>query len=191
MIPPFRFVVEEVARASGKIHIPVKNRQLTAADGLGLEQFPDGTVLLGHSNWYLCNTMIPGFWKHAAIKVGDHAVEAVTQGVVDTPLSKWAAERDFAAALVPIFGDPDGMAQVAALVEKQLGKPYDWEFDIGSRAFYCAELVYWAYRAVYPLMAFELRERLGRLTVTPQDFYDAKSHWQLQREIPGSAKDSR
>jgi len=40
--------------------------------------------------------------------------------------------------------------------------------------FYCSELVYFAYDKAVQHSPFKLRTTLGRETVTPQDFYNAK-----------------
>jgi hypothetical protein len=58
-----------------------------------------------------------------------------------------------------------------------LGAVYDYEFSLGNKAFYCAELCYVAYKTAYPGMGFAPRERLGVLTVTADDFFQAKAFW--------------
>lgn len=184
MFAPFNRIAEEVARLGGLIHLPIKNRTLSFDDGEAIRSLPDGAVVLGHSNWYLCNVMIPGFWKHAAIKSGDRMIEAISRGVVVTPIGAWVSMRDAACALTPTWATPEGMRQVAAEADKQVGKPYDFDFAIDTRAFYCAELVWWAYKTVFPEMGFELRERMGRLTVTPEDFFLATKWWNVKVKIP-------
>lgn len=184
MIAPVRFVVENLAKASGRVHLPVTARRLEFVDPAEFAALPDGTVVLGHTRWYLSNVLIWGFWKHAAIKSGGRIVEAIGKGVVETPIGDWLAERDAACALVPLFGSTAEAKAVADLADTQVGKPYDWEFDVGSKAFYCAELVFWAYKRIFPDMGFELRERLGRPTVTPQDFADATKYWRTVLTLP-------
>lgn len=175
-------VVEEVSRASGRIHLPVARRALDSDAAVSWleEHCADGAVLLGRCEWYLCNIMIPGFWSHAAIYHQGKVIEAIAQGVVATDFSAWVKERDAAAVVYPTFAAAGGMQRAAELAARQVGKGYDWEFKIGARAFYCAELVWWSYKRAVPVMLFELRRRYGRPTVCPQDFADATKHWRIQ-----------
>lgn len=135
----------------------------------------DGDVLLSREKWHFTNIFIPGFWSHAAVFASGGVFEAVGEGVGEVDLFEWLYKKDYVMILRPTFlGD---RARVAMFVLKQKGKPYDFKFSSGIKAWYCSELVYKALSAGAFRRAgsdvFTLRKTFGVSTVTPQDFENA------------------
>lgn len=177
-------------KVAGEIAVPYCVKKISGKDyyeASGVIQ--PGDILLAETNGHLTTWLIPGFWTHAAIYCGkdpvtghELVVEAVGAGVIKNDLVTFMLSKDAVAILRPTFTDIETRGKAVALALKQAGKPYDYEFDFqasDNKAFYCAELVYWAYKETVPSWAFELRSRFGQPTVTPQDFYDAKGYWRV------------
>jgi hypothetical protein len=134
-----------------------------------------GDILLSKEDLKLVNVLIPGFWSHAAIYVGDRiVVEAVGRGVVKTPLCQWILGKDHVAVLRFKDATEDQSKAAAELSCTLVGQPYDYSFSSGNKAWYCAEVVWYAYdKSMGGFKEFTLRETLGAQTVTPSDFFNA------------------
>jgi uncharacterized protein YycO len=140
-----------------------------------------GDVIVTYSRGELTNYFIEGPYKHAAIYIGAGVIiQAIGKGVSIENFEDFCASKDRIAILRPTFCD-EGTRELAAWnVMSQVGKPYDYYFEIGDGAFYCAELIEWAYRnATKGASPFTKRD-----TVLPSDFYQAKSKFTLVIECP-------
>lgn len=156
-----------------------------------------GDILLVRAEDKITSALLPGFWSHAALYVGDfpdleklglsehppaaryrwlfdrgprdhgYVVEAVTRGVRIHPLSKCLL-ADHVAILRPNLTEDD-LKQAIAEAFSHVGKPYDFEFDFNvSSRIVCTELVY---RCLHRrgTIAFNLVKRLGRWTLSADD----------------------
>lgn len=168
-----------VARFFGTLQAPWTVKKVTGDDHEKVKfLIQPGDVLLSRVLGHFSNYMIPGYWKHAAVAGPTGGViEAVGAGVRHTSLIDFLLTKDEVVVLRPTFCTQEQAMQVAQKAGKLLGAEYDYEFSLGNKAFYCAELVYVAYRDAIEGMAFEARERLGVLTVTADDFYEARKWW--------------
>jgi len=163
-------------------------------------QLRPGDVLLVRAEGKLTSALLPGFWAHAAIYLGDrrsleplglaacpHAsrhwhelpavaqprgcvIEAISPRVQISPLAK-SLRADHVAVLRPNL--PAG--EIAAALEQvfgHCGKPYDFEFDFNRTSrIVCTELVYRGYHGRGGI-SFALVKRLGRFTLTGDDIMD-------------------
>ncbi len=156
-----------------------------------------GDVLLMRNDGRLTAAILPGFWTHAALFLGDRSdlemlglrahphvtrhwqeipevagplglvIEAQFPCVQLNPLEK-CLQVDH---LVVLRSDLPASDLASALAEAvgQLGKPYDFEFDFNnSSRVVCTELVYRSFHNRGSL-AFLLTKRLGRFTLTGDD----------------------
>lgn len=148
-----------------------------------------GDILLEKTPFRLTDLLIPGYWGHAAIWTGSEAelrvlgiwdhpavrphhaalrdgrrvIEALRSGVEINRLGRFLNVDDLL-ALRP--RDPDPAVQAARLVRafRQIGKGYDFNFDVESTdRIVCSELIY----QVYTEMSWPTSRALGRATISP------------------------
>ena len=156
-----------------------------------------GDVLLVRAEGKLTAALLPGFWAHSAIYLGDrsdlealglnshrqvvkHAadvdrtaqpygsvIEAVSPRVQINRLDR-CLHADHVAVLRPNLRESEIRAAVAEAFG-HLGKPYDFEFDFNiSTRLVCTELVYRCYHR-RGCIQFPLTKRLGRFTLSADD----------------------
>jgi uncharacterized protein YycO len=171
----------------GRLHYPPHERLVRASHvKFMLDAVMAGDVILAYSRGELTNRFIDGEFKHAAMYIGaGKVIEAVGRGVSVTDFEDFCASKDRIAILTPKFCDSTVCKLAAMNATSQVGKPYDYYFEIGDGAFYCAELITWAYdQAMSGASPFTKKDVLGCETVFPSDFYNAKSKFQLVIEKP-------
>lgn len=150
-----------------------------------------GDILIERTPFRLTDTFIPGHWGHAALWVGSEAelqglgiwddpvvrpyheaiqsgrrvVEALRSGVELNSLARFLNVDDIA---VLRYGSlqPTEKAQAILQALRQIGKGYDFNFDVETRdRLGCAELIYHAYGQV----DWPTRRQLGRSVIIPDD----------------------
>ena len=148
-----------------------------------------GDVLLTRSEGKLTAALLPGFWAHAAIRLGSrrdlsglsaqnareagpddgvgYMIEAVSPCVRIVSL-KTCLDADHVLVLRPNLGPhPRNEALQEAL--RHLGKAYDFEFDFNlSNRIVCTGLVYRSFHG-RGHVRFDLIKRLGNFTLTGDD----------------------
>lgn len=133
-----------------------------------------GDIFVTHEDMVLTNLLVPGFYTHAAIYIGNGMVmEATGIGVHHVPIEKFLYEKDCVVVLRPKFAGVKQMLAACDVAEGLAGDPYDFAFTGDNRAFYCAELVWYCYDQVFQPSPFTMRETWGVMTVTPEDFLNA------------------
>jgi uncharacterized protein YycO len=155
------------------------------------ERLRAGDVLLEKTPFRLTDAFIPGHWGHVAIWVGRadelrdlgiwehpvvrkyHAqieagsgvVEALRSGVEMNSLSHFMNIDDFAILREAAISDRQ-RAQVIIQALRQVGKGYDFNFDVESTdTIVCSELVY----HTYSHQAWPTARHLGRVTISPDN----------------------
>jgi uncharacterized protein YycO len=142
-----------------------------------------GRIILTHTDYNLANILIPGFFDHVAIVVdSEYCVQATSKGVHRKRIRDLLDECDTAALLSPKFVSIQKMKKASQYALGQLGKEYDYDFEYrleGNEKFYCSELGWWAYDQLFKPGAapFTPKWILGRWTLSPQDYWDAKDKW--------------
>lgn len=148
-----------------------------------------GDILLEKTPFRLTDKLIPGYWGHAAVWVGSEqelrdlgiwddpvvvpyqdqirsgkqVVEALRSGVEINALEQFM-NIDSLGVMRRASDDREQRAQVVLQAVRQIGKPYDFNFEVESkRGVYCSKLVYLAYGDI----AWPTQKSLGRTTFTP------------------------
>lgn len=137
-----------------------------------------GDTLLSYESWRLTAPFIPGQYKHAAIYLNGYVYEALDVGVRKVSLERFVLTKDLIAICRPDFELILNYYAMIETAESYLGLPYDYQFSShDTKAFYCSELCLNLYNAGFKAntgkdTGIELRNRLGKMTIIPQDFYD-------------------
>ncbi|MCP3848634.1 MAG: Poxvirus G6 [Gammaproteobacteria bacterium] len=148
-----------------------------------------GDILLEKTPFRLTDQFIPGYWGHAAVWIGDEQ-ELKALGLWDDPLVKpWQEKIKNGHAIVQALRsgvklDPlnhflniddmvvlrdqtmseNQLREVIINAFRQLGKAYDFNFDISSTdRIVCSELVYVSYLHI----KWPTEKTLGRYTISP------------------------
>jgi len=173
-----------LGRKIGLVAMPFIKKQMTGRDYYeALKYVKPGMVFLTHVDGYLSNSFIPGFWKHAGIYCNHDGntpcvIEATSDGVAETDLITFLMTKDVAAIFMPRFADFKTMKLAAHYARGLIGRPYDYEFQTDNEAFYCSEVIYYAYlKATNGTTPFKLRETMGQQTAIPQDIANAVKKW--------------
>ncbi len=169
----------------GKLH---ENRKIISKVNNNLQA---GDILLEKTPFRLTDKFIPGHWGHAAIWVGTEAelqtlgiwehplvkkyhkqirqgnsvIEALRSGVVMSPLNQFMNIDDLSILRLS-KRDRSEKAGIILLALRQLGKAYDFNFDIESTdKIVCSELVY----VTYTNINWPTDNTLGRYTISPDN----------------------
>jgi len=155
-------------------------------------QLMAGDILLEKTPFRLTDKFIPGHWGHAAIWIGteqelrqlgiwEHplvkkyqrqirqghsVVEALRGGVTLSTLDEFMNIDDLSILRLNKQNDKAGLAQAILLALRQIGKDYDFNFDIESTdKIVCSELIYVAYTNIN----WPTENMLGRYTISPDN----------------------
>jgi len=150
-----------------------------------------GDILLEKTPFRLTDKLIPGYWGHAAVWIGDEAelkelglwdhplvvqhrreigkeqlvVEALRSGVEMNTLDHFMNIDSIGVMRKPAASREE-RARIVIQALRQVGKPYDFNFDVESKErVYCSKLVYLAYSGVN----WPTKKSIGRTTFTPDD----------------------
>ncbi len=173
--------------ASGK-HLPFTHKGVTGKDYFrAIPLLRPGMIFLTKIRGELTSVIIPGYWSHAAIYapvegvIGQMVMEAEGPGVIQTDLITFMTTKDEILVLAPYASDKC-MELAAKYATGQLGMPYDYDLDFhmtGQKAFYCSELVWWAYEMACDELGeecpFSVQTELGVETVSPDNIANAKN----------------
>jgi len=157
----------------------------TDLDAAALLNSKPGSIVLTHTDYNLTNSLIPGYFDHAAMVLpGYRIIESTGKGVGFTNAKVLLSHCDSIAILEPVFANEELKLKACKIASEQDGAGYDYEFDFvlsNNKKFYCSELIWWSYdQACKPLMApFTPRYVLGEWTLAPQNIYDDTTNFKL------------
>jgi hypothetical protein len=150
-----------------------------------------GDILLEKTPFRLTDKLIPGYWGHAAVWIGTEeelkalgiwndpvvsryhdeiragrlVVEALRSGVEMNTLQHFLNIDSIGVLRKPDLS-PSVRATTIIQALRQVGKPYDFNFDVESKGrVYCSKLVYLSYGGI----EWSTKKSLGRATFTPDD----------------------
>lgn len=176
----FYTLMKDLSLFIGRVHAPYSHKEINSSVYRMLVSFlKPGDIFLTRINGELSNLFIPSHFTHGAIYVGNNFVaEAIGQGVTVTDLIDFALTKDEICVVRPKFCDESMMQNVAVWARAKFGTPYDFEFELDNKAFYCFEFCVAAYKA-FVKFPFEPWPRLGRQTYVGDDFVKAEMVWQV------------
>jgi uncharacterized protein YycO len=155
-------------------------------------QLQMGDILLEKTPFRLTDSMIPGHWGHAAIWIGTEQeltqlglwqhplvkeyhqqikqgkliAESLRTGTTLSSLSHFLNVDDFAIIRSKHPLSPNQMRETILLTLRQLGKAYDFNFDVETTdKIVCSQLVYLAYTNIN----WPTESTLGRHTISPDN----------------------
>jgi cell wall-associated NlpC family hydrolase len=140
-----------------------------------LDTLRAGDVLLRRYDRYVTSRFIPGWWKHAAIYVGDgKVIHALGHGVVEEDILTFL-RCDYVAILRAPAGQKRRATQVIPdRARELLGKEYDFAFDTGDdERFYCTEVVRKCYHDFDNIVFEEKASGLSKGAVLPDYLPDS------------------
>lgn len=131
-----------------------------------------GDIVLRMYKHKLIQGIIPGFYSHTGLYIGDNTIiHSVKDGVVKTTVYDFS-RCDCLAILRPKATE-ENVAQAIKYANEQIGKAYDYFFDFNNEETYsCTELIYWAYKDVIATYPKEYRRFFGLLKkeiIAPDD----------------------
>lgn len=139
-----------------------------------------GDVLLSRTKGELTTLVIPGFWKHAAIYVGNgKVVEAVSPFVKKSELSDFVYKTDYVSLLRVRDIKKTLGNRIAKRARDHIGKKYDFDLDIQNQdKVFCSEV---AVDSINYVMGAYLKARtvFGQKTITPDDLYNSREQLDL------------
>ena len=159
----------------GKAHLPFTHKAMTSADYRQIAAHAEpGRVLLSRVKGEVSNLFIPGYWTHAAIidHGCQHVIEATYAGVVKTDLIDFVMGKDAVAMAYYKSLTPNNAGAAVLRAQKYVGLEYDFFFEAGVKAFYCAELIYAAYQ-----LDGGRRDVFGEIVYTPDMIYEDMDTW--------------
>jgi uncharacterized protein YycO len=174
-----------ISKWIAKRHSPFSRKLITEEHVEDFKKiYCPGLVLISSTYGELANWFIPGQFSHAAILgssyIKSDIIEARTTGVCYTKLYNFFMTKDRVVALRPLFCDLAGMKIAAIDAENAIGMPYDYYFSPSNDAFYCSELIGYAYSR---FGVWTKRMTMGIETIVPDDFYLSAKSKQPKWEI--------
>ncbi len=176
------YITSKVAAITTKIYIPFSRQRITYTD---INNFQNniqyGDLIVTATKSELTYSIIPGLFKHIAVYTGhNNAVEAVLPKIVETKALNIILPCTYYAILRPVI--PFSQREQHIFVEeakKFIGVPYDksMQFERPDKVS-CSELVYHAMKKVRPEL-LTLRKRFGIPTITPNDFFEATTKFNV------------
>jgi len=135
-----------------------------------------GMVILTRKRHEFSNLLIPGYWTHAAMIISnEHIVEATIRGVIKTKISELLKFVDDFVILRPAFCTSKGMVKASNHAIEAMGIPYNFTFNHENKAFYCSQLVHWAYQ----LSVRRNISSTNRKIIIPNSLYEARDQWEV------------
>lgn len=176
MLTPVHNLVTSSLKSLGKLHLPYTHKQTNSAwfhEFMAL--FRPGYWIASKTYGELSNPLIPGAMKHGALCVMHYGhpavVEAIGKGVVVSDILDFFFKKDEIELYSPRFATDEDLDGIARYAKSLIGRPYDYSFASGNRAFYCFELLQYTYGNYRVRSRYEITMsiRFGRLTVAYAD----------------------
>jgi len=138
-------------------------------------------IILSHKEFEFTNLFIKGYWKHSAIIIDNEIlIEATSKGVELKKIDDFITAVDDYVVLRPTFCDASLMEETCRYVRRVVGYPYNYTFLHGKKAFYCSQLIYWAYMLACRHLPQRqvMNQQLRGKILNPQAIFESRESWQ-------------
>jgi uncharacterized protein YycO len=183
-IAPFAMFANKINWRIGR---PYKRRFETLQPHVG--KLAPGMVILSHKDYELTNWFIRGYWTHVAMIASEgFIIEAVSKGVVKTPMNEFFSSVDDYIILEPVFCCRASMLRAVEYMEKYIGYPYNFRFLPSDRSFTCIDLVGRAYSLFGNIEKIKVSSTPGvinyitREVIIPENILNLENTWQIVYE---------
>ena len=105
----------------------------------------------------------------------EHIVEATSKGVHRSNIKEFMTIVDDFVLLKPAFCTGQLMVRASKYAINAVGNPYNFSFRHGNNAFYCSELVYWAYAPSCGRLSSYLENGI----ISPDSIYKSRDMWEV------------
>lgn len=129
-----------------------------------------GDIVIRRFEGYVDKWLIPGFWNHAGIYIGDdekrpeQVIHAVSEGVIQEDILNFM-RTDHMLVLRLISKKGKATQKAIETAKSIVGKPYDFGFDFkDTNRFSCTELVAYCYPGI-----IQGKKRFGKETIVADD----------------------
>jgi uncharacterized protein YycO len=180
-ISPFARVANKINWRIGR---PYKRSFETLQPHIG--KLTPGMIILSHKDYELTNWFISGYWTHVAVIASEnYIIEAVSKGVVKTPIDTFFSSTDDYIILEPAFCGRASMVKAVEYMEKYIGYPYNFKFLQCDRSFTCIDLVCRAYslsisnEKVKSSAASGMISYITREVVLPESILKLENAWNI------------
>lgn len=177
-----------ITRLVSKFHRPemqITGDKFEKAESL----LENGDILLSFCNYNLTNLVIPGDWSHVCVYYDGRIYESVTNGVRNVRFDEWIYKKDYISIVRPnIKFSRKQKLDGFNFLKDQSKEKYDFSMMMGdvvaarteelgkTKSWFCSKYVYAYLKSMDSSFTntFIVRPTLGEMTVTPQDYWNAK-----------------
>jgi len=168
----------------GDLHWPYTHKRITGKHYYSWrDMIKPGQIFLSKTRGELSNIINPSELKHSAIYLGGggikYIMESVADGVIKTDLVTFLTSKDRIVIIEPTFADDAMMKNVAMQALLYKDTAYDFQFKEGDQKLYCFELIFEAYRKLFPDQRFKKAEVFGRMVWTSDSLLEDSANWRI------------
>jgi uncharacterized protein YycO len=156
-------------------HVPYIEKKISYKDVISMKEvIQKGDFFVTRTDGFMSTALIPGYWKHAGIYLGDDKIiDATGLGVQVRYLQDLVMNTDNISFLRLKNMSDDEIDSITKYAISQEGKPYNYGMDLSlTTKFYCSELVFDATNIGLESCYFQEHKTLGMPSFTPNDLYD-------------------
>ena len=169
-------IIEKLTKLIGEWRYPILIKKYIpdSIDNI-IENIPVGSIILTRTEGYISNclqSLMGSYWTHSSIVIDKkNIIEAVGIGVRKASIESLIYQSDSFAILTLKNMDQKELHHIRGVACTMLDKPYDYKFDLSNNKYvYCSEIIYHCLKDIRKLY---LKKRLGELSFSPQDIYNA------------------